>query len=63
MATANVYELYGRTKFNGKIHEKQKIGEYEAQKATTEFGGRQWTAWFTEAIPFPDGHINLWFPV
>jgi GLPGLI family protein len=43
-------------KFNWKItHEKQKIGEYEAQKATTEFGGRQWTAWFTEAIPFPDG--------
>ena len=33
---------------------KKKIGEYEAQKATTEFGGRQWTVWFTEAIPFPD---------
>ena len=36
-------------------NEKKKIGEYEAQKATTEFGGRKWTAWFTESIPFPDG--------
>ncbi len=44
------------TKFNWKIeNEKKKIGEYEAQKATTEFGGRKWTAWFTESIPFPDG--------
>ncbi len=44
------------TKFNWKIsNDKQKIGEYEAQKATTEFGGRKWTAWFTESIPFPDG--------
>ncbi len=43
-------------KFNWKIsNDKQKIGEYEAQKATTEFGGRKWTAWFTESIPFPDG--------
>ena len=36
-------------------NEKKKIGEYEAQKATTEFGGRKWTAWFAESIPFPDG--------
>ena len=44
------------TKFNWKIeNEKKKIGEYEAQKATTEFGGRKWTAWFAESIPFPDG--------
>ena len=46
-------------KFNWKIsNDKTKIGEYEAQKATTEFGGRKWTAWFTESIPFPDGNIN-----
>ena len=44
------------TKISWKIeNEKKKIGEYEAQKATTEFGGRKWTAWFTESIPFPDG--------
>ncbi|MDR2204944.1 MAG: GLPGLI family protein [Flavobacteriaceae bacterium] len=34
---------------------KMKIGEYNAQKATTTFGGRTWTAWFCNDIPFPDG--------
>ena len=44
------------TKFNWKIlPDKSKIGDYTAQKATTEFGGRQWTAWFTTDLPFPDG--------
>ena len=43
-------------KFNWKIqNEKQKIGTYNTQKATTEFGGRKWTAWFTTEIPFQDG--------
>lgn len=43
-------------KFNWKIlSEKQKIGEYNTQKATTEFGGRKWTAWFSSDIPFQDG--------
>lgn len=32
-----------------------KIGEYNAQKAETEFGGRKWTAWFSADVPFPDG--------
>ena len=31
------------------------IGEYKAQKATVDFGGRHWTAWFTQDIPFMDG--------
>jgi GLPGLI family protein len=35
--------------------EKQNIGEYKTQKATTEFGGRKWTAWFTSEIPLQDG--------
>lgn len=35
--------------------EKEKIGVYNTQKATTEFGGRQWTAWFTPEIPIQDG--------
>ena len=34
---------------------KKKIGEFEAQKAVTEFAGRKWTAWFTEELPFQDG--------
>ncbi len=37
------------------LSDKQKIGEYNAQKATTEFGGRKWTAWFSSDIPFQDG--------
>ena len=43
-------------KFNWQIsEEKQKIGDYTGQKATTTFGGREWTAWFSLDIPFPDG--------
>ena len=52
----SVFGYEEEPKFNWQItNEKQKIGDYEAQKATTEYGGRKWTAWFTEAIPFPDG--------
>ena len=52
----SVFGYNEEPKFNWKIsNDKQKFGEYEAQKATTEFGGRKWTAWFTESIPFPDG--------
>lgn len=44
------------TKFNWKVDsEKTKIGVYAVQKATTDFGGRQWTAWFTMDVPFQDG--------
>ncbi|AYO58735.1 GLPGLI family protein [Chryseobacterium sp. 6424] len=35
--------------------EKAKIGSYNAQKATTEFGGRKWIAWFSSEIPLQDG--------
>ncbi|SFH85266.1 GLPGLI family protein [Halpernia frigidisoli] len=31
------------------------ILNYKAQKATTVFGGRKWTAWFAKDIPFQDG--------
>ena len=37
------------------LPEKEKIGSYEAQKATTKFGGRNWTAWFSMDLPFQDG--------
>ncbi|UFK96676.1 GLPGLI family protein [Kaistella faecalis] len=44
------------TKLNWKIsNEKAKIGSYNTQKATTEFGGRTWNAWFTPDIPLQDG--------
>lgn len=34
---------------------KEKIGIHSTQKATTDFGGRRWTAWFTTDIPIQDG--------
>lgn len=37
------------------LPEKEKIGEFETQKATTEFAGRKWTAWFSTDLPFQDG--------
>lgn len=37
------------------LPEKEKIGNYLAQKATTHYLGRDWTAWFTTEIPFQDG--------
>lgn len=43
-------------KMNWQIsNEKAKIGSYNTQKATTEFGGRKWNAWFSSDIPLQDG--------
>ena len=33
----------------------QKIGEWNSQKATCNFAGRKWIAWFSTEIPIPDG--------
>lgn len=35
--------------------ESKTIGDYEAQKALTRFGGRDWTAWFTLQVPITNG--------
>lgn len=35
--------------------DKQKIGDYNTQKAVTTLGGREWTAWFATDLPFQDG--------
>jgi GLPGLI family protein len=41
--------------FNWKLsNESQKIENYNTQKATTDFGGRKWNAWFTTEIPIND---------
>jgi len=37
------------------LPEKSKIGEWNVQKAETNFGGRKWTAWFSSDIPIQDG--------
>jgi len=42
------------------LSDKQKIGEYKAQKATTSYGGREWTAWFASDIPFQDGPYKFY---
>ncbi|GAA5101015.1 GLPGLI family protein [Chryseobacterium ginsengisoli] len=42
------------------LSDKQKIGEYNAQKATTSFGGREWIAWFSTDIPFQDGPYKFY---
>lgn len=42
------------------LSETQKIGEYSAQKATTDFGGRHWIAWFSTDLPFQDGPYKFY---
>ena len=47
------------------LKEQQKIGEFNTQKAETNFAGRKWIAWFTSDIPFQDGPVQIpwtsWF--
>lgn len=42
------------------LPDKEKIGDYNTQKATTNYGGRTWTAWFTTDIPFQDGPYKFY---
>ncbi len=45
-----------KLKFDWKIlPDTATINTYATQKATTNFGGRTWFAWFTTKIPFQDG--------
>ncbi len=37
------------------LPEKKMIDKFEVQKATLEYGGRSWTAWFSQDFPFQDG--------
>lgn len=36
-------------------NETKKTADFNLQKATTNFGGRKWIAWFTKEIPFSEG--------
>lgn len=52
----NQYSYNETPAFSWKIlPETVKIGEYQTQKAETQFGGRTWYAWFTQQIPLQDG--------
>lgn len=37
------------------VDEKKKLGNLTVQKATTNWGGRSWTAWFAPEIPIHEG--------
>ncbi|MGA9212043.1 GLPGLI family protein [Kaistella sp.] len=50
------FVIESEDKINWKIeNETKKNGEYTLQKATTNFGGRNWIAWFCPSIPFQEG--------
>ena len=50
------YKISEDRKINWKISsEKEKIGEWNAQKAEADFAGRHWVAWFSTEIPIQDG--------
>lgn len=50
------YTVKDSIKLNWEIHtEKKVLGTYECSKATTEFRGRKYTAWFTTHIPVDYG--------
>lgn len=50
------YKVFDDRKMVWKINtDKQKIGEFNTQKAETEMFGRKWTAWFATEIPIQDG--------
>ncbi|WP_210149179.1 GLPGLI family protein [Chryseobacterium scophthalmum] len=52
----NKYKVSDNRALNWKIlPEKEKIGEFNAQKASLYFAGRIWTAWFVSDIPIQDG--------
>ncbi len=52
----NYYQFNAEKKINWKVSdEKKKIGNFNVTKATADFGGRKWTAWFCAEIPFPYG--------
>ena len=52
----NSYNVEDDRKLVWKIlPETMKIGEFNAQQATTEMYGRKWIAWFSTELPFQDG--------
>ena len=54
--TYDYFVIKSNDKINWKLeNETKKIENITLQKATTNFGGRNWTAWFDSKIPFQEG--------
>lgn len=52
----NMFLVETDDKMNWKLDDETKtIGGYQVQKATTRYGGRNWTAWFTKDINLNEG--------
>lgn len=52
----NTYSITIDEKLNWKIsNDTDKIGNYLVQKAEVNYGGRNWTAWFSAEIPINEG--------
>ncbi len=64
-----LHERVGRDRYKIAEHEKlhwkiepevKQIGKYKTQKATAEYGGRSWIAWFAQELPFQDGPYKFY---
>lgn len=60
----NIKQGYYSFKTTDKINwvisdETKKLENYTLQKASTQFGGRSWTAWFCKDIPFNEGPFKF----
>lgn len=52
----NMFAVETQDKINWNLQNETKTsGNYSLQKATTKFGGRNWTAWFTKEISLNEG--------
>ena len=54
--TYDYFVITSKDKIDWKLQkETKKVDNYTLQKASTNFGGRKWTAWFSSEIPFQEG--------
>ncbi|MBT2623382.1 GLPGLI family protein [Chryseobacterium sp. ISL-6] len=57
---AGYYSFKTTDKINWNISDEiKKVENYTLQKATTNFGGRNWIAWFCKDIPFNEGPFKF----
>ncbi|WP_027384884.1 GLPGLI family protein [Epilithonimonas caeni] len=56
-----LYNADQQVKINWKIlPDKEKVGEWNVQKAEAHFAGRHWIAWFSTEIPIQDGPYKFY---